>query len=159
MNPKLNSTPDYESKSSLRAIKSSTKNFSKKRNYVKVKDECRKKLIEIIKNDMCTIKMAALKLGINYSNAKSIIKSFKAKLEANKTTGSPITPMVPRCYNESLRDFQEEKIQLIDVRNMGFERLNEPIFNEKDITNETIPVFDFSVYCAMIYKKYCFCPL
>ena len=159
MNPKLNSTPDYESKSSLRAIKSSTKNFSKKRNYVKVKDECRKKLIEIIQNDMCTIKMAALKLGINYSNAKSIIKSFKAKLEANKTTGSPITPMVPRCYNESFQDFREEKIKLIDDRNMSFRTLNEPILYKKDITKEIIPVFDFSVYYAMIYEKYCFCPL
>ncbi len=48
-----------------------------KRSYVPVELEKRQQLLTIIDNEGLTIKEAAVKLGINYSTAKHIVKTFK----------------------------------------------------------------------------------
>ena len=54
--------------------KSNSKN---KRSYVPVELSKREDLVRVIEEEKITIKEAALKLGINYSTAKHIMKTYK----------------------------------------------------------------------------------
>jgi transposase len=51
--------------------------FRTKRSYVPVEQDKRRQLINLVEKEECTIKEAALKLKINYSTAKHIIKMYK----------------------------------------------------------------------------------
>mmetsp|Transcript_23658 Transcript_23658/g.18099 ORF Transcript_23658/g.18099 Transcript_23658/m.18099 type:complete len:87 (-) Transcript_23658:730-990(-) len=56
----------------------SKKSTSKsKRSYVPVELSKREDLVRVIEEERITIKEAALKLGINYSTAKHIMKTYK----------------------------------------------------------------------------------
>lgn len=54
--------------------KSTSKN---KRSYVPVELSKREDLVRVIEEEKITIKEAAMKLGINYSTAKHIMKTYK----------------------------------------------------------------------------------
>jgi hypothetical protein len=61
-----------------RRIKSKRRTPKKgKREYVPINSEKRRSLLRMMDNDHISIKEAAKKLNLNYSAAKSIIKTFK----------------------------------------------------------------------------------
>lgn len=51
--------------------------FRTKRSYIPVEQDKRRQLIGLVEKEEITIKEAALKLKINYSTAKHIIKMYK----------------------------------------------------------------------------------
>eukprot|EP00826_Nyctotherus_ovalis_P004708 TRINITY_DN11038_c0_g1_i7.p1 TRINITY_DN11038_c0_g1~~TRINITY_DN11038_c0_g1_i7.p1 ORF type:complete len:203 (+),score=36.83 TRINITY_DN11038_c0_g1_i7:186-794(+) len=66
-----------------------------KRKYIPVGYDTRKQLLTIINEENLTIKAAAKRLGVNYSNAKSIFKVYKNEYRIAK---------LPKKPNLSLKD-------------------------------------------------------
>ena len=60
-----------------------------KRKYIQVDYDKRKQLLQIIDEENMTIKSAAEKLSINYSNAKNIVKLFKKEHRIEKLPKKP----------------------------------------------------------------------
>lgn len=58
-------------------VSKKTSNSKNKRSYVPVELSKREDLVRIIEEEKITIKEAAIKLGINYSTAKHIMKTYK----------------------------------------------------------------------------------
>ena len=70
-----------------------------KRKYVQVGNSRRKELLQIINDENLTIKSAAEKLNINYSNAKNIVKLFKREHRTEKFPKKPILTLHDITYN------------------------------------------------------------
>eukprot|EP00826_Nyctotherus_ovalis_P060112 TRINITY_DN8409_c0_g7_i1.p1 TRINITY_DN8409_c0_g7~~TRINITY_DN8409_c0_g7_i1.p1 ORF type:complete len:180 (+),score=30.74 TRINITY_DN8409_c0_g7_i1:153-692(+) len=60
-----------------------------RRKYVPVNYDTRKELLKIISDENLTIKAAAARLGINYSNAKNIAKIYKKERRIEKLPKKP----------------------------------------------------------------------
>lgn len=77
------------SRASLKLDAEEAKRSPTKRKYIPVGYDSRKELLTIISKENLTIKAAAKRLGINYSNAKSIFKVYKNERRIAKLPKKP----------------------------------------------------------------------
>lgn len=93
-----------------------------KREYRKISYEKRHELLSIIEHDQVTIKSAAIRLNINYSTAKNIVKIFRHEKRINTLPKKTQRPSVPRLGSSEERASQslEEGKQRDDGRMKRF---------------------------------------
>jgi len=66
-----------------------------RRKYTMVSPDLRRELLRVIETEQLTIKIAAQKLGINYSTAKNIVRIFRREKRMNK---------LPKRVSKALED-------------------------------------------------------
>lgn len=135
-----------------------------RRGYIKIPKEMRRELLETIERGQLTIKAAALRLGINYSSAKNIVKIFRQQKRID---------VVERSICKKVIGKEKEKVKRFTARRTHL-TIDNPLLvtsnqtsnsnsNMNDIqpkVNSTIdiieckPVIDFSVYTSLIFNRY-----
>ncbi len=154
--------------------------LASKRGYTKIAEEKRLRLLRMIQDEQLTIKTAALRLGINYSTAKNIVKIFRCekrtsvlpkKLGGKPSMGSNIGSVEDKTGEEMpiLKRFVAKKTKLeLDTPTL-ITSSHSPalapvpaavsVVTSKDGTSEKKVVeeniwFDFTVYGPLIVGRY-----
>lgn len=136
-----------------------------RRDYIRIPKDMRRKLLEIIERGQLTIKAAAIRLGINYSSAKSIVKIFRQQKR--------IDVMEPNIYKHAISK-KKEKVNRFTAKRTHLAIDNPLLITSNQISNsnpnmndiqpeinstidllECKPIFDFSVYTSLILTR-CF---
>ena len=121
----------------------------KKRPYIKVSSSKKYQLIELVVKEHLNIKTAAVRLGINYSAAKHIVKLFKEERRPGSHTKE--SKVGENTEPKKLRS----RVTLNPISDFGTNNKTLEVIAAKfSITNEHfVPVFDFGVYGQMICER------
>ena len=108
----------------------------KKRDYHLVDDSQRELLVKTVNEGGISIRKAAMKLGINYSTAKHIMRTTEGTISTTPTDKKPQKPKpAPQSSEEGSIDSEEEEIKrkplLGEKRKVTFEDENDdPIVHQ-----------------------------
>jgi len=159
-----------------------TKQASTKRRYILVDYDLRKELLKMINEESLTIKAAAKRLGINYSNAKNIFKVYKKEHRIAKLPKKPnlilkevTAPLYVQNHipfraallpfydpNEAQKFLNWNKNKVIDEGTRQDHKVNSDLntgsrvdTEEQVITPKTNScIFDFKIYSSKISYKF-----
>ena len=168
----MNSKENPNSLSLHNELREESKQSSSKRKYMPVDYDKRKELLRIINEENLTIKTAAERLRINYSNAKSIVKLYKKESRIYKLPKKPkltLNEITNPFYFRDNIPFKEALLPFYDLvsaqpfmawskskhtkLSMDFDNISANSVSRKSIMEERRPRFSFEIYRPEIESR------